>query len=344
MYSAGYKAGPAYFRGTDGRGGLAPEGAARSLLDLVEVRDAARGVSNALAEMRRAFDTYDGKPGEGSYLPDMLLCREAAASSRIEGLDVGAETLHAALRGGCGAAGGDPHVMEALGAVLSYRRARESAGRGWPTSTLLRMAHSGLYGPLALSHPGRAARVNPGKYRDVQNWIGSPGAGIEGAVYVPPPPSEVQPLMTEIAARMDAWRGLGRGETGNSEGHESAHSAEMELLVDAAILHADFEGVHPFVDGNGRVGRLAVHLMLVLAGLYGRGTEEATPPLSEALESSRGQYYKLLNATREIPSVQTGIRPAAAAPYAEWTTFFLGCLQKATSRAMHIAQRGDARS
>ena len=88
--------------------------------------------------------------------------------------------------------------------------------------------------------------ATPGEFRHSQNWIGPPGCALSDATYVPPPPME---LMTCL----DAWERF-------------LHDESIPPLVHAALVHSQFEAIHPFLDGNGRVGRLLITLQLVSRG------------------------------------------------------------------------------
>src|SRR3989442_13753296 len=118
----------------------------------------------------------------------------------------------------------------------------------------------------------------PGEFRRTQNWIGRPGATLAEATYVPPPPAR---LMDVLAP----WETF-------------LHDRSLPPLVHAALAHAQFEAVHPFIDGNGRVGRLLITLLLAERQI------PATPLLylSAFFEATRPEYYPpLLAITEEGP-------------------------------------------
>lgn len=98
-----------------------------------------------------------------------------------------------------------------------------------------------------LLHSGRGAQRMPGDFRTSQNWIGSSGGLLASATYVPPPPHE----MLESLGRLEAFLHSDHG---------------FPPLVESALAHAQFESIHPFLDGNGRVGRLLVTFLLVHRG------------------------------------------------------------------------------
>ena len=116
----------------------------------------------------------------------------------------------------------------------------------------------------------------PGELRTTQNWIGAPGATIETATFVPPPPEQLSDLLTDLERFI----------------HEQP---QVPPLVQAALVHYQFETIHPFLDGNGRLGRLLVVFFLV--------TRDRLPApllyLSPFFESRRDQYYKALQGVRE---------------------------------------------
>jgi Fic family protein len=89
----------------------------------------------------------------------------------------------------------------------------------------------------------RGDDATPGEFRKPQNWIGPPGATISNAIYVPPPPEALRDCL-------GAWENF-------------LHDRSLPVLVQTALMHVQFEAIHPFLDGNGRVGRLLITLFLV---------------------------------------------------------------------------------
>ena len=116
----------------------------------------------------------------------------------------------------------------------------------------------------------RGQNKSPGEYRRIANWIGAPGCTIEQARFVPA-------SAERVADAMSAWENY-------------LHSSVPDLLVQLAILHAEFKAIHPFLDGNGRLGRLLVPLFLVEKNLL------SSPNfyISAYLESHRDEYYERL--------------------------------------------------
>lgn len=146
-----------------------------------------------------------------------------------------------------------------------------------------------------------------GWVRSVQNWIGGSGYTPVGAAYVPPPPEEVPPLLEDLVAFVN--------------------QANVPPLLQAGIVHAQIETIHPFADGNGRVGRALIH-----AVLRRRGVAPAfVPPISTVLARSRDAYFASLAAWRHIGSADDPARDHSAE---EW----LGVFLDATRHACHEAR------
>ena len=121
----------------------------------------------------------------------------------------------------------------------------------------------------------RGAERRPGEFRSTQSWIGRPGSMLETASFVPPPPDVLADALAD-------WERFAN------------EQPEMPLLVQNALLHVQFETIHPFLDGNGRLGRLLLVLFLVARG-------RLSAPLlylSAGIEKERDRYYDALRATR----------------------------------------------
>ena len=141
---------------------------------------------------------------------------------------------------------------------------------GFPISNrLLREMHA------ILLRSGRGAAKQPGEFRRSQNWIGGTRPG--NAAFVPPPPEQVEPLMAVL------------------ERFLHGEPVEMPPLVKAGLAHVQFEMIHPFLDGNGRVGRLLITLLLSEWGEL----SEPVLYLSEFFERRQDEYYRRLRAVQE---------------------------------------------
>ncbi len=173
-------------------------------------------------------------------------------------------------------------VVEVSSYVAALDHGLARMREGFPLSNrLIREIHA------VLLSKGRGAEKEPGEFRRTQNWIGGSRPG--NAVFVPPPPGEVPEAMAALE------RFLNDEET------------RLPAVVRAGLAHAQFETIHPFLDGNGRVGRLLVTLLLCHAGVL----KEPLLYLSLYLKQHRARYYALLDTVRREGDWET------------WLGFFL---------------------
>jgi len=150
----------------------------------------------------------------------------------------------------------------------------------------------------------RGGQRYPGEFRTTQNWIGPPGCSLREATFVPPPPSEM----------MDALAGL-----------ETFLHAQIDLPIPvmAGLVHAQFETIHPFVDGNGRIGRLLITFLLCQRGLLRRPLLY----LSHYLRRHRDEYYSRLMAVRD------------QGDWEGWLKFFLRGVGEVANQATETARQ-----
>ena len=202
-------------------------------------------------------------------LARLLLRAESVASSRIEGLDVGGRLLlraDAARR--FGKASRDVTADEVLGNIDAMVWGIESVGPGGAvTLGVVLEAHRRLLAGTRLDE-------HAGRIRTEQNWIGGSGYNPCSAAFVPPPPEEVHRLLDDLV--------------------RFCNDDTLPALAQAAVAHAQFETIHPFVDGNGRTGRVLLHLVLRRRGLAPR----VLPPVSLVLATWARDYVAGLTATR----------------------------------------------
>jgi Fic family protein len=196
-----------------------------------------------------------------------------------------------------------PHVpVEDVEEVSNYVAAmqhglKRMAG-GFPLSLrLIREIHA------ILLRGGRGANKTPGDFRRTQNWIGGSRPG--SASFVPPPP---QRLM-ECLDRFERFL------------HDDKHN--LPVLVEVGLVHVQFESIHPFLDGNGRLGRLLITLLLCAKGAL---TEPLLYP-SLYLKSNRNQYYDLLQRVR------------TEGAWESWLAFFIEGVAVAAQEAAETAER-----
>ncbi len=196
-------------------------------------------------EANRAMATFEGAL-YGVPNPEVLLSplttREAVLSSKIEGTQA---TFGEVLRFEAGDEPTQPSRRNDIREIINYRaalrKAQEELGSRPFSLNLLRTLHEILLDSV------RGRNKSRGDFRTTQNWIGALGSDIEHAQFVPPAPERVMPSM------------------GNWESYY--HFDERDALIQLAIIHAQFEIIHPFLDGNGRLGRILIPLFLFEKGL-----------------------------------------------------------------------------
>ncbi len=242
--------------------------------------------------------------GEGRRLPNPHLLirpfirREAVLSSRIEGTQATLGELLAAEAGAGERGPADLREVANYVAALEYGVKRLDS---LPLSLrLVRELHERLLLEV------RGGHATPGEFRRSQNWIGPPGCTLATATYVPPPPAEMM-------AALAAWE-------------DFLHQATLPPLVQIALAHYQFEAIHPFLDGNGRVGRLLITLFLV---------ERSILPapllyLSAFFESTRNDYYDRLRGVSE------------RGEWSDWLEYFLNGIARQSEDAINRAERISA--
>lgn len=238
------------------------------------------GLLAILSEADQALARLDAAT---EFLPNpdlfvrMYVRKEAVLSSQIEGtqaslLDVLEHEARAAR------AGGGPAVE-----VVNYVRAMNlglDRLASLPLSLrLLREIHAELL------RDTRGSERTPGEFRRTQNWIGPPGCTLANARFVPPPPGEAAAAMSDLERFL----------------HDES---PMPILVRAALVHVQFETIHPFLDGNGRVGRLLITFLLCAKGVLRRPMLY----LSYDFRRRRQEYYDRLQAVRDRGEVEAWVR------------------------------------
>ena len=223
-----------------------------------------------IGQANRALALYDGVL-YGVPNPEVLLSplttQEAVLSSKIEGTQA---TLGDVLKFDAGEEPRQEARRQDIQEIINYREALRSAERELKTRpfnlNLLLKLHSILLDSVRGRDKGR------GKFRTVQNWLGPPGTPIEEAAFIPPPPQALQGLL-------DNWE-------------KYYHMDRPDPLVQLAVVHAQFEIIHPFVDGNGRLGRILIPLFLAEKELL----SQPMFYLSAYLDAHRDQYVATLRA------------------------------------------------
>ena len=226
-----------------------------------DIADAEAAIARLNVEATSLVDT--------EALARILLRAESVASSRIEGLEIGARRL---LRAEAARVlGDDPSdvtAVEVLGNIDAMVYGIGAVGPGDPvTVEILLEIHRRLLSGTRLEEYG-------GRFREKQNWIGGSAYNPCSAAFVPPPPELVAGLIADLV--------------------DFANEDSLPAVAQSAIAHAQFETIHPFVDGNGRTGRALVHLILRRRGLAPR----VLPPVSLILATWAQDYIDGLTASR----------------------------------------------
>lgn len=222
--------------------------------------------------------------------------REAVLSSQIEGTQ---SSLSDLLLYELDEVPGVPlsDVVEVSNTVAALEHGVARLREGLPISNrLIREVHAKLL------NTGRGSQKSPGEFRRTQNWIGGIRPGT--AHFVPPPPDQVADCMAAL------------------ERFIHADQPPYPTLVKAALAHVAFETIHPFLDGNGRIGRLLVALMLHSAGILA----QPLLYLSLYLKENRSEYFRLLDQVR------------AEGEWEAWLDFFLEGVRQTATSAVRTAQ------
>lgn len=257
-------------------------------------------LSRGLDRAHIALGRLDGVSG---ILPDTHLFlyayvrKEAVLSSQIEGTQ---SSLSDLLLFELDEAPGVPFddVVEVSNYVAALEHGLARVREGFPISSrLIREVHGHL-----LSR-GRGQNKSPGEFRRSQNWIGGSRPG--DAHFVPPPHTLVEEAMAGLEAFL----------------HDQ--HTRTPSLIKAALAHAQFETIHPFLDGNGRVGRLLIPMLMVIEGVL----HEPLLYLSLYFKQNRTRYYELLDRVR------------SEGEWEEWVMFFAMGVEETANSAVTAAQR-----
>ncbi len=224
----------------------------------------------------------------------LLLRSEAIASSRIEGYELSQRNLARALFDPK-AARGTAHTVAANVVAMEQAIALGEQAGALTVDDLCQ-----IHGTLMADEP---PRTRPGQLRDEQNWIGGRLNAPLDARYIPPPASEVPRLIDDLMRFVN-------------------ERDDLPAAAQAAIAHAQFETIHPFVDANGRVGRCLIHVVLRRRGLAPR----FVPPVSIVLAARPEQYVD-------------GLVTYRAGEVATWCASFAGACHRAATRSIELADQ-----
>ena len=249
----------------------------RETIVLLSHADRALGKLNGLASIIRNPDLF-------VYL---YVRKEALLSSQIEGTqcsleDIFYETSHPSEK--------HDDIQEVSNYVSALNKGLIELNRLPVSSRLLKLLHKNLL------ENTRGQHKDPGHYRKTQNWIGAPGGSLNNAQFIPPPPHEVEKCMGELE-------------------HYIHHNDRLPPLIKAGLIHAQFETIHPFLDGNGRLGRLLIILLLCSWKVIDRPLLY----LSYFFKANKIEYYAKLTEIR------------SKGQWEHWIKFFLqGVIESST--------------
>ena len=219
----------------------------------------------------------------------MYVRKEALLSSQIEGTQCTLEDILDPLI--------DENTNLDVSDVVNYVHATEFAINRLKTlplcNRLIREIH------FELMHGVRGQEKNPGEFRRSQNWIGGQGSTLKNARYIPPNADDMEAAMSDLEKYING-------------------DDDLDPLVKAALIHYQFETIHPFLDGNGRIGRLLITLFLMEKGLL------STPALyiSYYLKMNRIEYYDRMTEVRR------------KGDYEQWISFFLRAIAESAEDAV----------
>jgi Fic family protein len=260
--------------------------------------------NNALVNSLSRADYILGKLSrEGSKLPNPhllmrpFITREAVLSSKIEGTQA---TIGEMLANQAGASidGNPDDLKEVHNYIIALEYGLKRIDQDLPLSLrLIRGIHEQLMQGV------RGNNAAPGEFRKTQNWIGSPGCTIETAKYVPPTPHELMETLNTFETFL--------------------HDTTLPPLIHIALCHYQFEAIHPFLDGNGRVGRLLIILLLIERNIL----PSPLLYLSAFFEATRDEYYRQL------------FNVSSQGSWNDWLSYFLNGVAVQSLDALSRAER-----
>ena len=250
-----------------------------------------------LTDATKSLATLDAL---SSYFPNMNLFvsmyvrKEALLSSQIEGTQATLEDVLDPLI--------EKNTNQNVADVINYIKATEFAFdrlKSLPLcNRLIKETHEVLMKDV------RGQEKNPGEFRYSQNWIGASGSTLKNARYIPPNPEDMKQAMSDLEKYINS-------------------DDKLDLLIQAALIHYQFETIHPFLDGNGRVGRLLITLFLM------EKKRLNTPSLyiSYYLKNNRIEYYDRMTEVRNKNN------------YEQWIKFFLRAIKESSEDAIETINK-----
>ncbi|MCJ7483396.1 MAG: Fic family protein [Thermodesulfovibrionales bacterium] len=256
-------------------------------------------LQNLLSQADIALARLDGM---GYFLPNadlfiaMYVKKEALFSSQIEGTQASLEDIFEYE------SGDKPENINDVAEVINYIGALNYGIDRLKTLPMSLRLIKEIHG--VLMQGTRGGNKTPGEFRKTQNWIGPPGSTLKDARYIPPPPQDVLKAMGDLEQYIHKGR-------------------KLPVLIDCGLVHYQFESIHPFLDGNGRVGRLLITFYLYFREVLHRPLLY----LSYYFKKNRQEYYDRLNMVRD------------KGDYEQWIAFFLKGVVETADSAVETARK-----
>lgn len=253
-----------------------------------------------VGKANRYIARYDGLL-QSVVNPDILLSplktQEAVLSSKIEGTQATLEEVMEYEAGKSVHESKQGDIKEVINYRIALAAGRDRMEERPLSLNVIKQMHQ------ILMQDVRGGSKDPGNFRRIQNWIGSPGSKPENARFVPP-------SVPEMHEALDNWE-------------KYLHKEEKDVIVQLAVIHAQFEIIHPFMDGNGRIGRILIPLFL----FHKKVIYQPVFYMSQYLENNRPQYYDALKNITENGD------------WNEWISFFMkGFLQQAEKNIEQVRE------
>lgn len=257
-------------------------------------------LTNILSEASKSLAVLDTV---STYIPNMNLFvsmyvrKEALLSSQIEGTQATLEDVFDPLI--------DQNTNQNVADVINYIKATEfslNRMKELPLcNRLLKETHAVLMSGV------RGQEKNPGEFRISQNWIGAGGSSLKNAKYIPPNPDDMLQAMSELEKYINS-------------------DDSLNVLIQTALIHYQFETIHPFLDGNGRVGRLLITLFLIEKNVL----KSPSLYISYYLKKNRIEYYDRMSEVRNKDN------------YEQWIKFFLTAIKESADESVEAIMKLSA--
>lgn len=273
--------------------------------DLIDINKIINKLINANTKIAVYNEKLKNSKIRSELLMDLLSLKEAMESTKIEGTQVTMDEMFEYKAD-------EKHPTNDIIEVINYYTALkigEDLLRTLPISSrFIKKLHE-----ILMSGNVRGGNKSPGNFRTTQNYIGPKGCTIETASFVPPEPQLVDEYMSNLEKYINEYD-------------------DINDLIKLAIIHSQFETIHPFLDGNGRIGRILIPLYLFDKKIL----RNANFFVSESLEKDKFKYYQLLNNTRVVITDEEDNKEqylkdmqTAKNNFTEWVEFFLeSCIKQ----------------